>query len=109
MNIDVQKRYTTATEFFELHGSVLMKLAADAALEVCMKAAEHGLIVSRIEGGKWHNPGFEARVDCIWDGVSPYTTLKEAIANNLKAMDFIASEQDEHDTFIVTVYSMGDR
>jgi hypothetical protein len=31
-------------------------------------AAQHGLVVVRIEEGIWHSPGFEARLDCIWDG-----------------------------------------
>ncbi|WP_321924970.1 colicin immunity protein [Paraburkholderia guartelaensis] len=79
-----------------------MKLTTEAANDVCKKAAAHGLLVARIEGGIWHAPGFEARVDCIWDGEDPPTTSNAAIENNRRAAAFICEESGEHDTFILT-------
>jgi len=71
MKIDLQRRFDSPNDFFELGGSVVMKLSADAAIAVCERAAQHGLVVVRVEGGIWHSPGFEARLDCIWDGADP--------------------------------------
>jgi Colicin-E5 Imm protein len=79
-----------------------MKLTTEAAIAVCEQAANHGLLVARIEGGIWHSPGFEARVDCIWDGADPPIDGDAARKNNLDAVQFILSEQLEHDTFIIT-------
>ncbi|MEX3934363.1 colicin immunity protein [Paraburkholderia phymatum] len=106
MNIDKQTRYTASSDFFELRGSVVMKLSAEAAIEVCMIAADRGLVIARIEGGIWHNPGFEARVDCIWDGIDPPTSVEDARLNNLAAADFVVSELDQHDTFVITAPSI---
>ena len=79
-----------------------MKLSADAAIEVCLVAADHGLVVARIEGGIWHHPGFEARVDCIWDGSDPPISPSGAVSNNKRAASFIAEERSEHDSFVIT-------
>jgi hypothetical protein len=102
LSVDRSKRYTEREDFFQLHGSVVMKLAVDAAIAVCEVAARRGYVVARIEGGIWHNPGFEARVDCIWDGADPPIDEESAHANNLAAIEFIRSEVPDHDTFIVT-------
>ena len=102
MKTDLQKRYDAEEEFFRLRGSVVMKLSATAAIAVCTVAADRGLVVTRVEGGIWHNPGFEARVDCIWDGAEPPVTLENARKNNLAAADFICEEQEEHDVFVIT-------
>jgi len=101
--IDPWKRYADAEDFFSLHGNIVMKLTPEAAIEVCERAAKRGLLVSRIEGGIWRNPGFEARIDCIWDGAEPPLDAKAAHANNLTAIEFIRSELPEHDTFIITM------
>lgn len=66
MNIDHHRVYDSSNDFFSLAGSIVMKLTAEAAIAVCEQAAEHGVVVARIEGGIWRNPGFEARVDCIF-------------------------------------------
>ncbi|WP_244102159.1 hypothetical protein [Burkholderia ambifaria] len=71
MNIDRSRVYDSADDFFSLDGSIVMKLSTEAAIAVCEQAAQHGLVVARIEGGIWHFPGFEARLDCIWDGADP--------------------------------------
>lgn len=102
MKIDRQRRYDSPDEFFSLGGTVVMKLSVDAAIAVCERAHQHSLVVARIEGGIWHFPGFEARVDCIWDGVDPPVDLGTAKPNNLAAAEFIRSESPAHDVFILT-------
>lgn len=83
-----------------------MKLDVHAAIQVCEQAAEHGLVISRIEGGIWHFPGFEARLDCIWDGLDPPVSISAAMQNNLVAANFIRSESGKHDVFVLTAPRM---
>jgi len=71
MSIDRTKRYVDASDYFSHNGSIVMKLSTEAAIAVCAEASKRGFVVSHIEGGIWHNPGFEARIDCIWDGAEP--------------------------------------
>lgn len=106
MKGDISRRYSQAKHFFELEGSVVMKLTADAAIDVCNTASRHGLMVVRIEGGFWHDPKFEARLDCIWDGMDPPVTLAQAKKNNQQAADFIRKKSDIHDVFILTAPSI---
>lgn len=79
-----------------------MRLSIDAAIAVCERAAQHGLVIARVEGGIWHSPGFEARLDCICDGFDPPVSEVSARKNNLAAAEFIHSENKVHDVFIVT-------
>jgi hypothetical protein len=51
MNIDLQRRYDSSDDFFSLGGSVVMTLSADAAIAVCERAGQLGLVIARIEGG----------------------------------------------------------
>lgn len=102
MKIDLQRRYDSSEDFFSIGGSVVMKLSADAAIAVCERASQHGLVIVRIEGGIWHFPGFEARLDCIWDGVEPPVDVGAAEQNNLAGAEFIRSESEAHDVFVVT-------
>ena len=67
------------------------------------------MVVARIEGGIWHFPGFEARLDCIWDGVDPPVDVGVAEQNNLAAAEFVHSESLEHDVFVVTARQITDR
>jgi len=106
MKVDRQYRYESSSEFFTLDGSVIMKLSRDAAVKVCELAAQRGLVVARIEGGIWHSPGFEARLDCIWDGVDPPVELDVAEENNIEAANFIRSKSEMHDVFIITAPCM---
>ncbi|KWR76108.1 colicin immunity protein [Pseudomonas citronellolis] len=103
MNIDSLRQYESADDFFALNGSAVMKMTIAAAISVCEQAINHGLIVSRIEGGIWHNPGFEARLDCIWDEADSSVDKFSAEKSNRSATGFIKSESFQHDTFIVTV------
>ena len=86
---------------------MVMKLTSDAAIQVCERAASYGLVVSRVEGGVWHFPGFEARLDCIWDGVDPPIDIFLAKKNNNFAANFIGSESRIHNVFIVTSFAVG--
>ncbi|MEN5159257.1 colicin immunity protein [Achromobacter spanius] len=95
--------YDSMEEFFNLDGSILMKLTPGAAISVCAAAETCGLFVLRIEGGMWRHPGFEARVDCIWDGVPNCMNTNQAKLNNQTAAAFIRSRSDVRDVFLITV------
>ncbi len=77
-----------------------MKLTPAAAKKVCRIATTRGLLIKRIEGGIWHNPGFEARLDCIWDAKDWLRNDPEE--NNSLAVQFIDDELRRHDVFIIT-------
>jgi len=94
--------HTNADDFFSGTGNAVMKLTRQATADVCRLAAERGLVIERIEGGIWHNPGFEARLDCIWDGTDPPLDRDAAEQNNVKAERFVQSAA-ECDSFILTV------
>ncbi len=96
------KLYDDEQDFYVLEGSVVMMLTPQAAVNVCQSAASHGLVIARIEGGIWHNPAFEARYDCIWDGADPPLNAEEAQANNDVAVEFIESQREIHGAFILT-------
>ncbi|NJA06625.1 colicin immunity protein [Methylomonas sp. UP202] len=94
--------YNSSSDFFQLEGSAVMLLTSAAAQSVCFEASGHSLVVVRVEGGIWRNPGFEARLDCIWDGRDPPLSQIEATSNNLRASDMIREESGVHDVFIIT-------
>jgi hypothetical protein len=94
--------FENENEFFSLNGSAWMRLSPTAAIKVCQASAENGKVVARIEGGIWHFPGFEARHDCIWDGLDPPLSKADAHLNNLAAVDFILEEMSFHTAFILT-------
>lgn len=96
------KLYSTACEFYDLEGSVVMKLTPEAAIQVCLTAVDYQLVVARIEGGIWHHPGFEARLDCIWNGMDPPLSDSEAKGNNHRAAEYIEKQSNMHDVFILT-------
>jgi hypothetical protein len=102
MRGDRNRLYTDENDFYELDGSVAMKLSPLAALNVCRSAANHGLVVARIEGGIWHYPGFEARYDCIWDGADPPLSTEAATVNNNAAAEFVERQSQMHGAFILT-------
>jgi hypothetical protein len=102
MGVDRVKVYETASEFFDLDGGVVMKLARTAAIDVCRSAADHGLLIAKVEGGIDRGGTFEARLDAIWDGADPPIDHANAQANNLRAADFIRAQSDEYNVFILT-------
>lgn len=95
--------YESARDFFLKNGSAVMKLTPSAAVDVCVQSTERHFVVGRVEGGIWRFPGFEARLDCIWDGRDPPLTDMDLKQNNELAAKFIESESGKHDVFIVTV------
>lgn len=54
-------------------------------------------------GGIWHNPGFEERHDCIWDGENNFIKTTEIELNNMEAKAFIIDESMVHDVFIISI------
>lgn len=102
MDIDKSLLYESPQAFFDLGGSVTMRLSPRAAMQVCADAARKGLVVARVEGGIWHAPGFESRLDCIWDGQDPPLDQAQASGNNQEAAQFIASQTPAHSAFILT-------
>jgi hypothetical protein len=99
--------FDSPQDFFELKGSVGMRLTPEAAKKVCEQALGHDLLVVRVEGGIWHNPGFEVRLDSLWDGPIPPVPEAEAQIINLRAAEFICEEQQRgHDVFLVTTMPM---
>lgn len=101
--VDRTRLYENAEDFFHLDGHAIMKLTPNAAKEVCRLCTEKGIVVGRVEGGIWHYPGFEARLDSIWDGEN-YTTDVDIIKkNNLLAIENIDEEMAVHDAFIITI------
>ena len=102
MSVDRQKLYESSVEYFDLGGSVVMKLSRNAALEVCGAAAGHDLLIVMIEGGIKDQRGFEARLDAIWKGADPPANHDLAERNNAEAADFIRSQDALYNAFIVT-------
>jgi hypothetical protein len=102
MSFERNRLFDDPDTYFDMHGSALMKMTATAAQAVCNMAAQYGLIVVRIKGGIWHNLGFEARTDFIWDGDDPPIEISIAEINNKSASDFVKNEQLQHDAFIIT-------
>jgi len=98
--------FESSSDFFKMDGSVWMRLSPRAALEVCVAAAVNRKVIARIEGGIWHSPGFEARHDCIWDGMDPPIDEPAAHQNNLAAAEFIKEEMNFHSVFILTAPSI---
>ncbi|QOW59974.1 colicin transporter [Treponema pedis] len=104
--IDRNKRYENHMTFFELGGNGIMKLSTLAAIDVCKECTHKGMYVWKIEGGVWHNPGFEAQIDCIWDSrFQPKNNFNPTLEdNNRLAENFVKEEMVNHDVFIVTIY-----
>ena len=103
MSIETKRRYESYHDFFELNGNAVMRLMPAAAIAVCNEATNRNLVVLGVEGGIWHNPGFEARVDCIWDGNAHVDNAAALRQNNTDAMRFIEQNRKSHDVFVVTL------
>jgi len=103
MRVNRQKLYDSASDYFDLDGSVIMKLSRAAAINVCRQAVARGLLIVMIEGGITRpNNTFEARSDAIWKGIDPPIDLDHAEQNNFRAADFIRSRARDYNTFIIT-------
>ena len=102
MTYERTRLYESANDYFDLHGHAGMTLTPAAAMSVCLAAAEKGLVIVGVEGGIWHAPGFEMRLDCIWDGKNPPLDEAHAHESNLRAARFIESEREIHSAFVLT-------
>ena len=96
--------YDSADEFFKLEGNVNMRLTPEAAIEVCAMARKKGFYVGRLEGGVFHDPGFEARIDAIWD-CKNYLQDDRIYENNILAIEDLIEEikLGKHNAFLVTL------
>jgi hypothetical protein len=103
MGVDRTRLYDSTWDFFKPSGHAIMKLTSSAALDVCLQAVAHHLVVLGVEGGIHDATGFEARLDCIWDGLSPPLDEAGADQNNLSAAQFIREKSAAHNAFIITV------
>jgi hypothetical protein len=102
MIIDGRKLYHAGNDFFDRDGNAVMKLSRETAIAVCLDAAGQGLLVLGIEGGIWSDGTFEARLDAVWDGANPPVTKDDASENNRAAADFIRSQPQSYNAFIIT-------
>jgi hypothetical protein len=96
--------YSDVSEFFSKQGNNVMKLTPDAAIDVCEKSVESNYIVSRVEGGIWHNPGFEMRLDCMWDRDEALDGKSQLASED--AISFIGEELVDHSAFIVSLQKL---
>lgn len=103
MCIDGTQLYDDGFLFFQLNGNAVMRLTRTAAISVCRLATDRGLHVLRVEGGIWHSPGFEARVDSIWDSKFGEINDCSIVGNNQSAESFIKGEELYIDSYILTV------
>jgi hypothetical protein len=62
-------------------------------------------IVSRVEAGIWHSPGFEMRLDCIWDRDEAFDGKSQLASED--AINFIEEEMIDHSAFIVSLQKLG--
>ena len=108
MVISVQDRTTlfeNAEAFFAKSGSPWMKLPRAIASEVIEGCSKRQVAVSIVEGGIWHSPGFEHRLDAIWHSefdVKPGDSLVEK--NNNEALSFIKQLPSNHDVAIISTF-----
>lgn len=106
MKWNVGKLCDNALFFFDPKGNAIMKLTPESAIDVCLQAANRGLVIVRIEGGIFSEKGFEARLDAIWDGKDPPLSYEETCENNLRAYLDIKAESELHNAFIITCAPM---
>ena len=86
-----------------MSGAGWMKLTLPAAKSVIQQCTDQLVAVSGIEGGIWHNPGFEARLDAIWKckmGGDPDD--QELKFNNSEAERFLSDFEVAYDTAIIS-------
>lgn len=102
MSVDRQRLYDGERDYFDLGGSAVMKLSRSAAIGVCRNAVARGLLVVRIEGGINRDRTFEARLDAIWEGADPPIDADTAEQNNSRAANFIRSQGQDYNAFIIT-------
>lgn len=104
INYDKGILYTSMHDFFRLKGNINMRLTKEVAIELCKHAMDYDILIWGIEGGLWHNPGFQPCGDAICDGVNPPVSREEAIKNNLWTVKFLTELMPpECDVCLLTV------
>ncbi|MFC5579463.1 colicin immunity protein [Lysobacter niabensis] len=99
---DHRQLYDSTSDYFSF-GDSMMVLSPAAAKDVCELAASEGLVIARIEGGNWIEPGvFQPRGDFIWDGAEPPVSRDAAHANNLLAAAFVGACAPPLSAFVFT-------
>ncbi len=82
----------------------MMRPTPAVAMDVCDHAADHGYVVTIVEGRFWRDPYFETHLDCIWMAKrDPPMPRAHAIASNALAKQDIEMESAKHSAFIVSV------
>ena len=82
-----------------------MKLTRAAASDVVENCSKRHVAVYIVEGGIWHSPGFEHRLDAIWHSefnAKPENSLVET--NNKEASSFINELSSNHDVVIISTF-----
>jgi len=82
-----------------------VELTREAAIQVMLSAASHGLIVTGFESGIWHHSveKFEARLDGIASTqVKKVTCYDDVVANNIRMVS-VLDECIPHDYDVVIV------
>lgn len=94
-------RFDDPEAFFREEGGGWMKLSKKAAMVVIDRILKSGGTIWGIEGGIWHNPGFEARIDAITKYNYKLSLEHEESDNILR--DYFANCPENYDTFIITI------
>jgi hypothetical protein len=106
MNIDKYALYENSEDFFNLNGSNWMRLTREAAQKVCKQSIDKNLIITWVDGGIWHFPGFEPR-DAVWySQKNTIGSLEDLKRNNLSALKSINDEMIEINVFIIGLQSI---
>lgn len=90
--------------FFDMNGNATMVLTAKAAKEVCAEATNRGRFIGIVEGGYWHNPGFQPDMSRRWDSKTRLEQEGNFKRNNELAIENIDEDASEgYTAFLITL------
>ena len=92
MSLNLGNIFEDHREFIHRNDRNSLILTSKAAEEACRQASIFGLSIAKVEGGLWHNPGFESRIDAIWETRNYPASLDEVRKLNALAADFIRDQ-----------------
>ncbi|WP_338556854.1 colicin transporter [Erwinia sp. E_sp_B04_7] len=96
--------YGSSEEFFKLNGNSAMKLTPLAAKAVCIKAAQYGYYVARVEAGHWIGQGFRPDMSATWDAKAQLIKDKNFHENDKLAVSNVVQDQHEgYEAFMITL------
>ena len=95
------RMYDDPTDFFRLKGNAGMRLTRQAAIAACRMATSMDIVIFRVEGGRWHNPGFQPDAFAVWNGALPPCTDERMLSNNEKAAQFLDNLDAEYNVAIL--------